>query len=163
MGLLDLIVDTNFRREPAGRVVIFPGGPRNRGYLVKSEVEELRVRSFLKMFYCAHLSILLLGYFLASAWLRDLSRSFGPPSAFLLRTVSVTLGMYSLVVGVPYLLLWSSYKKALSSFVSAEDEIVVAGKSGRRRLWIVGIALIALSILILLGAVFLIRNTSFTN
>jgi len=158
MGLLDVIVDANFKREPSGRVVIFPGGPRGRGYLMKSEVEELRIRSFLKMFYCAHLSVLLLGYFLASEWLRDFNHALGITFSFRLRTVGIALGIYILVVGVPYLLLWTSYKKAFASFVSTENEVVVAGKSSSPRPWVVSIALIALSVLILLGIVFLIRK-----
>jgi len=163
MALLDLIVDTSFRSEPTGRVVIFPGGRRHRGYLVKSAAEELKIRSFLKIFYFALFSILLLGYFLASEWSRELSYALGRPSVFLLRTAGIALGIYSLVVGVPYWLLWRSYKKALLSFVSVQDEVVVAGKSASRHLWIVGAGLIALAILIVLAAMLLMRGTSVAN
>jgi hypothetical protein len=110
------------------------------------------------MFYCAHLSVLLLGYFLASEWLRDFNHALGITFSFRLRTVGIALGIYILVVGVPYLLLWTSYKKAFASFVSTENEVVVAGKSSSPRPWVVSIALIALSVLILLGIVFLIRK-----
>src|SRR6202045_4255504 len=68
MGLVDSIVGKGFRDEKAGRVVVFAGDRRNRGYVVKSAAEELKIRSFLKMFYFAHLSILLLGGLLANAW-----------------------------------------------------------------------------------------------
>ena len=61
MSLLDSIVGRSFRDEKAGRVVVFTGDRRNRGYVVKSESEELKIRSFLKMFYFAHFSILTLG------------------------------------------------------------------------------------------------------
>ena len=54
MALLDSIVSANFRSENTGRVVVFPGDRRHRGYLVKSPAEELKIRSFLKMFYGAH-------------------------------------------------------------------------------------------------------------
>jgi len=160
MALLDSIVDANFRSEPSGRVVIFPGGRRHRGYLVKSADEELKIRSFLKMFYFAQFSILLLGYFLASEWSRELSYALGRPSAFLFRTVCIVLGIYFLVVAVPYWLLWRSYKKTFLSFVSVEDEVVVAGKSASQRLWIIGAGLIALAILIVLATV---RGASVAN
>ena len=77
MALLDSIVSANFRSENAGRVVLFPGDRRHRGYLVKSSAEEQKIRSFLKMFYCAHFSILFLGYFLATEWSRDIYHVLG--------------------------------------------------------------------------------------
>src|SRR5580658_10153079 len=37
MGVLDAFVSGAFRDEAAGRVVVFSGGRRNRGYVVRSE------------------------------------------------------------------------------------------------------------------------------
>jgi len=68
MGVLDAIVSMAFRDEPAGRVVVFSGDRRKRGYVVRSEAEELKIKSFLKMFYFAHFYILILGMSLANAW-----------------------------------------------------------------------------------------------
>ena len=39
MGLLDSIVSRSFRDEKAGRVVVFAGDRRNRGYVVRSDAE----------------------------------------------------------------------------------------------------------------------------
>jgi hypothetical protein len=158
MALLDLVVDANFRSEQAGRVVIFPGGRRTRGYLVKSESEELRIRSFLKMFYFAQLSIQLVGLLLALEWSRELSYALNRPSDVLLR-IGITLGFYSLVVGVPYWLLWRSYKTAVLSFVSVQDEVVVSGKSASRS-WKVGVGLTALGLLVWLGIMLLTGRSS---
>jgi hypothetical protein len=72
MAFLDSIVGACFRDEEAGRVVVFSGDRPTRGYVVRSESEELKIRSFLKMFYFAHFSILLLGYSLASEWSRGI-------------------------------------------------------------------------------------------
>src|ERR1700731_1042652 len=109
MGLVDSIVGKAFRDEKAGRVVVFTGDRRNRGYVVKSESEELKIRSFLKMFYFAHLSILLLGMQVANAWSTFIVhiRAFDRPD--LLRSGGIYLGIFSLVVGLPYFLLWRSY------------------------------------------------------
>jgi uncharacterized protein YjeT (DUF2065 family) len=130
-------------------------GRRNRGYDVRPEPEEQKIRSFLKMFYSAHFSILLLGYFLASEWSRELSYALGRPAAHLLRTAGISLGIYSLVVGIPYFLLWRSYKKAFLSFISPQDEVLV-GKPPRRPA-LIALA-VGLAILFFLGAVYLIRT-----
>ena len=149
MSLLDSIIGANFRSEQAGRVVVFPGDRRNRGYLLKSEAEELRIRSFLKMFFCAHASILFLGCLLASAWSTDVSHVFDRQAEHVLRVGGIFLGIYLLVVGVPYLLLWSSYKKAFLNFVSPQDQVVVSGKRpGRQQITavVIAVGLIALAI-----------------
>ena len=74
-------------------------------------------------------------------------------AAHLLRTEGVYLGISFLIVGLPYFLLWRSYKKALLNFVSVQDEVLVSGKRVERR-WIVSLWLVAFGALILLGAIF---------
>jgi hypothetical protein len=54
-----------------------PGDRRKRGYLVTSDADELKIRSFLQMFFSAQLSILVLGYFLASEWSREIYHALG--------------------------------------------------------------------------------------
>ena len=68
MGLLDFLVSRHFRDEEGGRVVVFQGDRRNRGYVVTSDAEESKIRSFLKMFHVADLAITILGGQLAIAW-----------------------------------------------------------------------------------------------
>jgi len=153
MGLLDSIVARSFRDEKLGRVVVFTGDRRNRGYVVRSESEELKIRSFLKMFLIAQLSIQSLGMFLTSAWVTDLIHSLGRPAAHLLTSGLIFLGIYSLVVGLPFLMLWRSYKKAFPSFVSALDEVTLSGKWTGRQDWSV-VALLAVAVaLVLLGGI----------
>ena len=144
MALLDSIVSANFRSETVGRVVVFPGDRRHRGYVVKSQAEELKIRSFLKMFYYAHASILLLGGLLASGWSTDLRHVLDRQAEHVLRAEGIFLGIYLLVVGVPYFLVWRSYKKAFLSFVSVEDEVLVSGRSAGRPQILVVAGLIAL-------------------
>jgi hypothetical protein len=103
MSLLDSIVGRCFRDEKAGRVVVFVGNRRHRGYVVKSEAEELKIRSFLKMFCFASLSILLLGYVLAFESSMQLNYALGRPARHLLRTGAITFGIFFLVQGLPYL------------------------------------------------------------
>jgi uncharacterized protein YjeT (DUF2065 family) len=152
MALLDSIVGARFRDEKAGRVIVFSGDRRTRGYIVRSESEELKIRSFLKMFYFAHFSILLLGYFLASEWSRGIYRALGRPEAHLFRAMCISLGVYFVVVGIPYFLLWRAYKKAFVSFVSLEDEVLVSGRRvGRQQMFIfiaAGLILLGLAVLL---------------
>jgi hypothetical protein len=150
MALLDSIVSANFRSENAGRVVVFPGDRRNRGYVVRSEPEELKIRAFLKMFYCAHFSILFLGYFLGFEWSRQIYRALGRPEAHIFRAICISLAVYLLVAGVPYVLLWGSYKKAFVGFVSPEDEVSISGtRAGRQLIFIAaGVMVLALGILL---------------
>jgi len=160
MGLLDSIVDSAFREGPSGRVVVFGGDRRNRGYVVRSPVEELKIKSFLKMFYFAQFSILVLGAMLANACSTFLVHleAMGRPVEHLTRNMSVAFAVYCAVVGLPYFLLWRSYKKALPSFVSAQDSVEVSGQQASLRqrkliLVIFGLALLVLAA----GLLFLVR------
>jgi hypothetical protein len=157
MGLLDSVVGQCFRDEKAGRVVVFTGDRRNRGYLVTSTDQELRIRAFLKMFFCAHFSIFLLGYLLAYESSMELVYALGRPAAHLFRTISIFLGIYFLV-GLPYLLFWRSYKKALLSVVSAQDEVLLSGKHPRQQRVLLAAGMITIAIVILLGVILLVRT-----
>jgi hypothetical protein len=156
MGLLDSIVSRSFRDDPAGRVVVFGGEVRGRGYLVKSKADELKIKSFIKMFIFAELSIQSLGLWLTLAWIGQYSEA-RDRAAHLLRAICVFAGVYSVIVIVPLLLLWRSYKKERFSFVSAEDEVPVTSKRPRDQQFFQIIALIAITILVLIGVIFLIR------
>jgi hypothetical protein len=151
MALLDSLVSANFRNEKVGRVVVFPGDRRHRGYVVKSQADVPKIRSFLKMFYCAHASILILGYLLAYGWSHDLVYALGRPALHLFRTMGIFAGMYSVVAGLPYFLFWRSYKKAFLSFVSAEDAVDVSWKPAPRQSIMIAVGLIAMGLAILLA------------
>jgi hypothetical protein len=160
MSLLDSMVGTAFRDEKVGRVVVFSGDRRNRGYIVRSPADELKIKSFLKMFYFAYFSIVLLGIPLANACATFFMNihAFGEPAEHLFRSMSIAIGFYGLLVGAPYFLLWKSYKKALSSFASAQDEVLLSGNNVGRKSWNVVAGLVALGALILAaGVLFLVR------
>jgi hypothetical protein len=146
MGVLDFIVDRYFRDEKAGRVVAFPVDRRIRGYVVRSEFEELKIRAFLKMYHCAEFSIQLVSLLITVGWIYALDNSV----AHLLRSGAIFLGIYSLLVAVPYVLLRRTFKKALLSFVSAQDEVVVSANRPRQQQVLLAAGLIAFAIVILL-------------
>ncbi len=142
MGLLDSLVETNFRDDPVGRVVVVPGGRQHRGYLVKSAGDERKLRAFFKIFYLAQFSILFLAYCVVSEAAREISGAIGKPSLWSL--TGFVLLIYVVVAGVPYVLLWKTYKKALFSFVEPGDEVGVTSKSRWKKQWIVVVGVSAL-------------------
>ena len=156
MGPIDALVNRSFRETPAGRVVVFSGDPRKRGYLVRSPADEQKIRSFLKMFYFAHLSILALGILFSqvcASWLAY--GSYDRPARHMLGSVSIFVAIYCLVVGLPYALLWRAYKRALPSFTDPADEVSLTGISAPRRQWILlavaGFALLILAVILVLA------------
>ena len=156
MGLLDIIADRSFRDDPAGRVVVFGAGFRNRGYLVKSKAEELKIRSFLKMFGFAELSIQWLGTLLAIMWMDTFRQGSGRLADHIWRTIGIYLVTYALVAGLPLLLLWRSSKKEFLRFVSPEDEVLVTSKSSRNGRVFPIVVLVAIGALILMGVLFIL-------
>jgi hypothetical protein len=68
------------------------------------------------------------------------------------RAMCISLGVYVLVAGAPYFLLWRSYKQAFVSFVLPEDEVLVSGRrAGRQHVFIfvaAGLILLGLGILL---------------
>ncbi len=155
MGLIDTIVDRSFRDTQSGRVVIFSGDPRKRGYVVRSVAEERKIKSFLKMFYFAHLYILVFGMMLSQGCALWLAYGlFDRPAHHLLGSVSSFAGIYLLMVGAPYTLLWRAYKRALTSFTASADEVLLTEIEASRRQWIllavVGFALLILAAVLLL-------------
>jgi hypothetical protein len=157
MGLLDSVLAPCFRDEKAGRVVVFTWDRHGRGYLVESPAEEQKILSFLKMHFVAYLSITLLGYLLASSWSSDLVYMLGRPAHHIARTGVIFLGIYLAVVGLPTLLLWKSYKKAMLSFVSPENEVVVSKAVPSKQLIWTGVAIAAMGVLIMVAVFLMIR------
>jgi hypothetical protein len=160
MGLLDSVVSSSFRDEKAGRVVVFSGDRQSRGYIVRSDAEELKIKSFLKMFYFAQFYILAVGMMLANSWSGFFVHleGMGRPIEHMVRNIGVALAVYGVVTGLPYFFLWRFYKKALPSFVSTLDEVEISGQSKRQQqsklvLVIMGLALLVIAV----GVVLLVR------
>ena len=159
MSLLDSVVGANFRSAKTGRIVISPGILGNRGYVVRSDAEELKIRSFLRMFYFAYFAVLFLGNLLSLRLSVDVYNASLDSYAHLFRALVLCVAIYSVVFGLPFLLLWRSYKKSFLDLVSDQEEVSVSGEvlaAGRnaRRLWM---ALLAIGLLVLAGIILAAR------
>jgi hypothetical protein len=127
MGFIDLIVNRSFRDEKEGRVVVFDGVGRGRGYLLRSTTDEQRIRAFLRMYVFAELVIQLLGTLLVAAWLSSVFGATGRPTLEReLMRGGFFLVAYALVVGLPFYLMWRAYREAAPSFVSPGDAVPVS-------------------------------------
>jgi hypothetical protein len=160
MGLLGSLVSQTFRDGRTGRVVVFSGYRRNRGYVVRTLCDELKIKSFLKMFYFAYFAIFSLGIMVAngcSTFIIHLD-GMGRPAEHMLRDVGVALGVNSIVVGLPFVALWRTYKKAIFGFVSVQDELLVSDDAVMPQRRAATLALIAMGLSMLgLGIYFLVR------
>lgn len=157
MGLLDYFVDPYFLDEKAGRVVVFAGDRRRLGHLVRSESEERKIRAFLEMYYCGEFSIQLVSMLLTIGWTTELPYASEHLVARLLKSGAIFLGIYSLVVALPYVFLRRTYKKGILSFISAQDEVVVSGQRPRKQKVLLTVVAIAFAIVIFVAIILLIR------
>jgi hypothetical protein len=158
MGFLDYFVDPYFLDEKAGRVVVFAGDHRRRGHLVRSDSDERKIRAFLELYYCAEFAIQLVSLLLTVWWTTQLPYASENLVAHLLRSGAIFLGVYSLVVALPYVFLRRTYKKGILSFISAQDEVVVSGQHPRKQKVLLAVVVIAFAILIFLVIILLIRT-----
>ena len=67
----------------------------------------------------------------------------------------IFVAIYCLVVGLPYVLLWRAYKRALTTFSVPADEVSLTGTEARGRQWIllavVGFVLLILAVILVLA------------
>jgi hypothetical protein len=160
MGFIDFIVNRSFRDEPQGRVVVFNGVSRGRGYLVRSASEELRIRAFLKMYLFAEFAIQMLGTLLVAAWLSSLFGASGRPTLEReLARGGYFLAAYALVVGLPFFFLWRAYRQAVLSFVSPGDAVAVAPRPMDRtqRITLAVIAVVVVAVAVTIVALVRVR------
>jgi hypothetical protein len=126
MSFLDVAVAPAFRDEPAGRVVVPLGLRRRRGYLVRSSADEQKIRAFLKLFLFAQMALQMLGM-LAAFGLTNVGRQWNAAENahdVIVMAVSFVVA-YGLLAILPLVLLFAIYRRALTSFFAAEDEVTV--------------------------------------
>lgn len=127
---------------------------------MRSDADERRIRSFLKVYFIGHCAILVLGYLLAYTWARALIYELGRPAQHLVRAGAILLGVYALTAGIPYFVLWRSYRNALPGFVSPADEVTVAPRKLSRQQLSTAVALAITGLAFILGIARLVSQQS---
>jgi hypothetical protein len=158
MGFLDRTIDSSFRDQAGGRVVVLNLKGRSCGYRVASAAEEARIRAFMKMFLFAQFSIQLLGLFATIGWLDSVRVEFGRAVRWsdLLVPAATTLIAYCVFVVLPLIFLWRAYRRGFASFVAIDEELPVSASPVRRAVWLAlaaGLALLIIAAVLILFAV----------
>jgi membrane associated rhomboid family serine protease len=79
-------------------------------------------------------------------------------AAHIIKSGAIFACVYALLVGVPYWLVWRSFKKELLNFVSTQDEVVISSRRPTRQQTLPIIAIIATALMILAGLFLLVRT-----
>jgi hypothetical protein len=115
-------VEAQFRKDPSGRLVFLPFGPRKQGYFVDSKPDEEKIRSFLKMYRSASAMINLLIF--PSVYLPGFVLNFcGMPLRSKLGTIAGTSLFFMLLFGSLIFVLWAVYKETVPGLTSSLSEV----------------------------------------
>jgi hypothetical protein len=158
MSFLDVAVASAFRDEQAGRVVVPVGLRRRCGYLVRSSADEHKIRAFLKLFLFAQMTIQTLGL-VAAFGVANVGRQWNQ-AATLHDVIVMALSFvvaYALLAILPLVLLFATYRHALASFFSAQDQVPVGPAPVAHARWLAIAAVGAVTLLLALGIWLAIR------
>ena len=158
MSFLDVAVARAFRDEPAGRVVVPVGLRQRRGYLIRSSADEHKIRAFLKLFLFAQMAIQTLGM-LAAFGVTNVGRQWNQAATLhdvIVMVVSFVVA-YGLLAVLPLVLLFATYRRALMSFFSAQDEVAVGPAPAAQARWLLIAAMAGVTLLLALGLWLAIR------
>jgi hypothetical protein len=122
--VMDRAVDANFRKDPSGRLVFLPSGPKGKGYFVDSRSDEEKIRALVKMYRTATMVVSFLtspSIFVPALILDDLA-GMTPREHRLAIAFGVPLFFWLVLVSLVWML-WSLYKAAIPSFTSSLGEV----------------------------------------
>jgi hypothetical protein len=122
--MMDRAVDADFRKDPSGRLVFIPSGPKGKGYFVDSKSDEEKIRALVKMYRSATTVITFLtspSIFVPALILDDYA-GLTPREHRLAIAFGVPLFFWLVLVSLVWML-WSSYKAAIPSLTSSLGQI----------------------------------------
>ena len=122
--MMDRAVDANFRKDPSGRLVFIPSGPKGKGYFVDSKSDEEKIRALVKMYRSATTLITFLtspSIFVPALILDDYA-GLTPRGHRLAIAFGVPLFLWLVLVSLMWML-WSLYKAAIPSLTSSLGEV----------------------------------------
>jgi hypothetical protein len=121
--LTDYGVDCHFRKDPSGRLVFLPLGPRKNAYFVDSKSDEEKIRAFVRMYRraTAMISFMTTGILILGLMLRDYARS-NPKEYGLAFSLGIPLFLWLLLIAFMWML-WALYKRTVPSFSASLTEV----------------------------------------
>ena len=122
--MMDYAVDDNFRKDPSGRLVFIPSGPKGKGYFVDSKSDEEKIRALVKMYRSATrvIAFLTSPCIFVPALILDDYAGLTPREHRLAVAFGVPLFFWLVLVSLVWML-WRLYKAAIPSLTSSLGEV----------------------------------------
>ena len=165
--LIDYGVESQFRKDPSGRLIFLPFGRRKKAYFVDSKADEEKIRSFLKMYRGASTLISWLG--MVGIYVFGWSSTFRASATTIpgwtrLTPFLVSSLVYVLIMILWAWMLWGLYKATVPGLTSSLTEVgsdvrvqLTEISPRRRRLMLV--CVLAGLTLVGLGLLFVVRQS----
>jgi hypothetical protein len=122
--LIDCQVDRQFGKDPSGRLVFIPSGPKGKCYFVDSKSDEEKIRAFVKMYRTSSALISLLtspSVMVPGLLLEDYGGL--TPRAHRLTIALGVGGFFWLALILVALILWAAYRANVPSLTSSLSEV----------------------------------------
>jgi hypothetical protein len=111
-------VESQFRKDPSGRLIFIPSGRKGKAYFVDSKSDEEKIRALVKMYRSDGALIYWVAYLSFSVWI--LSFNTG---AHRWTTEGVIASSFFLFLLLALWMLWSVYKQMVPAFTSSLSEV----------------------------------------
>ena len=122
--MMDYHVEAHFRKDPAGRLVFLPFGPRKKGYYVNSKPDEEKIKAFVKLYRSA--GVLLSWMTFPGVYIPGLlitSYLNANPLKTKLEAVAGTALLLLLVFLALFWMLWGIYKRTVPALTASLGEV----------------------------------------
>jgi len=121
---IDYHVDRQFRKDPNGRLVFLPFGPKKKAYFVDSKSDEEKIRSLVKMYrsVSARISLLVYPSIYIPSFILNVYGSGTPLRSKLTASIGISSVILLIFLALIWML-WSAYKEAVSGFTSSLSEV----------------------------------------
>ncbi len=122
-GLINKAVDAQFRKDPNGRLVFLPFGPRKQAYFVDSKADEEKIRAFVKMYrsIAMLISLLTCPSIYVPALILD-SAGLSPWQHRLTIILAISLFFWLVLICIA-IMVWAVYKAAVPDLTASLPEV----------------------------------------
>ncbi len=124
--LIDYGVESQFRKDPSGRLIFLPFGRRKKAYFVDSKADEEKIRSFLKMYRGASTLISWLGMvgIYVFGWSSTSRAGSGAIPVWTRLTPFVGSSLVYVLIMILWAgMLWGLYKETVPGLTSSLTEV----------------------------------------